>query len=334
MPRPRTTNNGLPPRVYWKNGAFRYMVPPHQTKRLVKSWITLGKTMQEMWQAHAKLQAELNNDGGMALLFDRYSREVIPGKAPRTQTDNLRQMKKLMAVFGKMEPEQITQAIAYQYLDIRAETSRTQANQEIALLRHVMNYAVRWGKLQANPLLGMHKLPVPIRDRTPTRAEALAVMQHADPLIKLWIQFKWQTGLRQGDMLAIRLADISQAGIRVKANKNAKSGLIEWTDELRATVDAITSLNKVQGMTLFCNRSGQPLNKRVIQVRFKKAVQAAMAAGELEEPFTENDIRSRFATDSEEQGLNASDQLLHKSATAKRHYVHRQTTRIQPLKPV
>lgn len=332
MARKRTKNIGLPPRVYWKNGAYRYSVPAHQKVRLKKSWIQLGKTMQEMWQAHAKLQTELNNDSGMMLLFERYEKEVIPKKATRTQSDNAREIKNLKAVFGKMEPEQLTQAVAYQYLDIRGESSRTQANHEIALLRHIMSFAVRWGKLHINPLLGMQKLHVPIRTRTPTETEVMAVRAHADALTALWIDFKWQTGLRQGDMLALPLKDLKQDGIHVTANKNQKNGRIDWTDDLRATTDAITSLNKIQGMTLFCNRRGRPLSQGTLQHKFRRAVVAAIQAGDLQEPFTENDIRSSFATESEEQGINATDQLLHKSSTAKKHYVHRQTTAVKALK--
>lgn len=332
MARTRKKNpDGLPNRVYWKNGAYRYMVPPALKPRLGKSWLTLGKTKAEMWQAHAKLQAELNRDSGMLELFERYEREVMPKKAPRTQIDNAREMKNLKAVFGEMEPEQLTQALAYQYLDIRGETSRTQANHEIALLRHVMSYAVRWGKLQNNPLLGMKKLTVDIRTRTPSIDELRAVRRHADELTALWIDFKYQTGLRQGDMLSLRLVDLTDDGIKVTANKNNKAGLIVWTPDLRRTVTEIRRLNKVQGQTLFCNSRGRPLNKGTIQHKFRRAVLAAIEAGELEQSFAENDIRSAFATASEESGINATDQLLHKSATAKKHYVHRQVTRVTPL---
>lgn len=332
MARKRTINVGLPPRVYFNYGSYRYSVPVHQRQKLKKSWITLGKTTAEMWPAYSKLQADLNNEGGMYLLFDRYSREVIPTKSKRTQSDNIREMKNLVAVFGKMEPELITQTMAYEYLDIRGKTSRTQANHEISLLRHVMNYAVRWGKIQINPLQGMQKLAVPVRDRTPEPEEFIAVRNHADPMTRLWMDLKWQTGLRQGDILAMKIADIKPEGIKVKPNKNAQNGLIGWTDDLRATVDGIMTLNIVQGMTLFCDEKGEPLKQRTLQARFRSAVVSAIAAGDLEKPFTENDIRSSFATESEELGLDATNQLLHRSGTAKRHYVHRKTTRVQPMK--
>jgi len=336
MARPRNKNTGLPPYVYLKNGAYRYQVPAHLKQRLLKSWISLGKTTADMWTAYSKLQADLNNDGGMAILFERYTREVIPGKAPRTQIDNKREMKNLMAVFGKMEPELITQAMAYQYLDIRGQTSRTQANHEMALLRHVFTHAVSrgWCSMQSNPLQGMHKLPVAVRDRTPSPDEFRAVRAHADAMMVLWMDLKWQTGLRQGDMLTIKLADLKPEGIRVKPNKNAKNGLIEWDDDLRGTVAAILAFNGVQGMTLFCDERGRPMQQRTIQSKFRRAVLAAIAAGDLQESFSENDIRSSFATESEVMGLDATNQLLHKSGNAKKHYVHRKTTRVTPMKRV
>ncbi len=335
MSRHRDTHKHLPPRVYWKNGAYRYQVPALHKPRLdCKSWITLGKTESELWKSYAALMQRLESGTGMILLFERYQRDVIPTKAPRTQRDNLAELKKLQAVFGHMEPGAITQAMAYQYMDIRGKQSPTQANHEMSLLRHIFTMAARWGVVPANPLQGMRKIHIPVRDRVPSPAEAAAVQRHADPYTRLWIEFKWQTGLRLADMLKLKLADMSNEGIRIQANKNAKMGLIEWTPELRATVEKIKALNKVQGMTLFCDQRGRALKGRTMQERFKKATTAALAAGDLLEPFTENDIRSAFATASEEQGHDASNQLLHRSATAKRHYVHRKVTRVVPIKPV
>ena len=141
-------------------------------------------------------------------------------------------------------------------------------------------------------------------------------------------------GLRQADILALRVDAIKPDGIHIKAAKNAKTGLISWSDSLHQTIDEILTLQKVQGMTLFCDVRGKPIDKRVIQSRFSKAVKAAMDAGDLEEAFTENDLRSTFATQSEDAGHNATDQLLHKSATAKKHYVHRKVTKVTPLERI
>lgn len=333
-PNTRKKDKHLPRRVYFKDGRYRYKVEDHNRERLGKSWITLGKTEAEMWKSYSELMTKLEQGAGMAVLFDRYQNEVIPTKKPRTQKDNLAELKKIRPVFEHMEPQAVTMAHAYQYLDIRGKQSKTQANHEMALLRHIFTMAVRWGALQHNPLFGLRKHVVAVRDRVPEAWEAIAVKKHCSTLLKLWIDFKWQTGLRQGDMISLKVSDITKEGIKVKAGKNARRGLIHITPELQATIDQILGLNKVQGMTLFCNARGKPLTSRVIQQQFRKAVLKAIECGDLQEAFTENDIRSSFATLSEEQGHDASDQLLHRSGSAKNHYVHKKTTPVKPLKPL
>ena len=75
--RKRNGNKHLPRRVYQKHGGY-YCVTPE------KKWIRLGATEAEMHRALAELldtSATRTLDG----LFDRYEREIIPTKAPRTQ---------------------------------------------------------------------------------------------------------------------------------------------------------------------------------------------------------------------------------------------------------
>ena len=70
----------------------------------------------------------------MGQLFDRYERDVIPGKKPRTQKDNLAELKQLRKAFDDAPMELITPQILAQYRDRR--TGKVRANREIALLSH------------------------------------------------------------------------------------------------------------------------------------------------------------------------------------------------------
>ena len=103
----------LPARVYLKHGAYYYVTLPE------RKWIRLGKTEAEMYAALAKIKSIDAGSGTMAEYFDRYAKEVIPTKAPRTQLDNHSEIKNLKQAFGKMLPENIKPKHIYAYMDAR-----------------------------------------------------------------------------------------------------------------------------------------------------------------------------------------------------------------------
>lgn len=78
-------------------------------------------------------------------VFNRYERDVIPRKMPRTQMDNLLSLKQLRAAFADAPIDAITPQIIAQYRDKR--TDRVRANREISLLSHIYNMAREMGSL-------------------------------------------------------------------------------------------------------------------------------------------------------------------------------------------
>lgn len=92
----------------------------------------------------------------MRSIFDRYVRDVIPGKAPRTQKDNLMELKQLRKVFDDAPIDALTPAMIAQYRDARK--AKVRANREIATLSHVFNMAREWGLTASqNPCQGVRK---------------------------------------------------------------------------------------------------------------------------------------------------------------------------------
>ncbi len=130
------------PRVYWKDGAWRYKCNPRQAKLVGKTWIKLGTDEEEAREAFKHWESRLFPKAGMGRLFDRYEAEVIPLKpSERTRSSNRAELKRLRLVFADCEPEDINVHHVYAYLDKRGKQSRTQANHELALLKHIFKYA-------------------------------------------------------------------------------------------------------------------------------------------------------------------------------------------------
>jgi integrase len=333
-PRKRANDNGMPAYVYWKNGAWRLMAPPHLRMYLPgqKTWYRLGLEKQEALLCYSELMGNLTKESGMAKLLNRYQAEVIPHKAPRTQKDNLKELIKLRGVFEQMHPTQITTQHCQQYLDHRGKQSRTQANHEIALLSHVFRKAMQWGIVTSNPVKGVEKHKIKARDRYVEDWELEALLSVAPTFIRAYVEFKLLTGLRQGDILALPLNALRDDGIAVKTRKTGRRGLISWIPELRKAVADLKACNQKQGLTLICDRAGKPLGESAFHNRWGSCMREALAASDLTERFTEHDLRAKHATDLDKAGGNATDNLLHDDKRMTDTYLRaRRSTRITPM---
>jgi integrase len=111
-----------------------------------------------------------------------------------------------------------------------------------------------------------------------------------------------------------------------------KQLLIEWTGELRKTVEAIKGLEgKIKSLYLFSTRKGQPYTPDGFRSIWHRWMTNALDKKILEERFQERDIRAKAGSDisSEE---HATQLLGHESGkTTARHY-RRLPTRVKPSK--
>ncbi|MBS3670657.1 tyrosine-type recombinase/integrase [Vreelandella boliviensis] len=306
-------NPGIP-RVYWKSGAWRYKCNARQKALVGKSWIRLGETANEAQAAYEQWQERLFPKAGMGRIFDRYEAEIIPAKsAEATRRSNLQELKKLRAVFADCEPGDITVHDIYRYMDARGVQSKTQANHELALLKHIFRYAQRWGIIEHNPADPVTKFKLKPRDRYITHAEFSRFLKFTSPWVRRYALLKYKTGLRQRDLLTLRLDQLTPDGIVLRSSKAGKQAVIPWDDELRRLVHEIKADNLgrgKQGPTLFCKRDGMPYNKDKFHSRWQYGMRKAMHEGHIER-FTEHDIRAKHATDADDQGYDAMTNLQH-----------------------
>jgi hypothetical protein len=78
--------------------------------------------------------------------------EISATKARRTQADNLKELAKLRAVFGRMQIDAIKPHHVRGCMDKRGQQARARANREKALLSHLFNKARAWGYTDATNL--------------------------------------------------------------------------------------------------------------------------------------------------------------------------------------
>lgn len=333
MGRRRKTNLNLPPRMYLKHGAFYYV--DRQNK-----WIRLSADKPEALAKWAEIEGETPVDGSserqrpgtVGALIERYMVEIAPRKAKLTYRDYRVQAVNLMKVFGKMPAATVRPMHVAQYLDIRGEKAPIRANREVSLLSGIFSYAMRWGALDSNPCRGVKKHTEKGRDRYITDAEFDGVKAMAGDFIAAVMEFAYITALRKGDILTLRLDQISDEGISIRQGKTGAKQLYEWTPGLRKAVDAAKGLQRpVRGLYLFCNRYGQPYTDSGFKAMWNRVqVKWAKEGGAR---FTFHDIRAKALTDAKQKGLDAQALAGHASPAMTDHYIkQREFKRVTPLR--
>lgn len=332
MGRRRKNNFNLPPRMYLKHGAYYYVSRENK-------WIRLSEDKSLAFAKWAEIEGEIPRvsgsekplAGSMAALIDKYMIEIAPKKAKATYTGNLMEAKNLKEVFGKMLVLEIRPTHIAKYLDIRGLKAPIRANREISLLSHIFSYAMRWGQIDKNPCLGVAKHSEKGRDRYITDNEFESVKIIASDLIATVMDFAYITAMRRGDILKLRLDQITHEGIWVKQSKTGSKQLYEWTNGLIEVVDRAKSLKRpIRGLYLFCTRQGQPYSDTGFKAMWNRVqVKWAESGGNR---FTFHDIRAKALTDAKRLGLDAQSLAGHSTAAMTDHYIkQREYKRIKPL---
>jgi integrase len=240
---------------------------------------------------------------------ERYTRDIIPTKAPRTQADNLAELANLLLFFdnppaplNQIEPQHIRQ-----YLDWRIEKARerneaenakrraagkdeielkegkTRANREKALFSHIWNYARERGLTALeNPCKGVKGYKEKGRGDVYIDDQVYAaVYRHANQSLKDAMDMAFLTGQRPGDVLRMSEAHIKDDLLAVRQSKTSKALRIRLNDretgqrnELGRKIDEIRARKrkqKVADIALICNRDGMRLTQSGLDNAYGKA---------------------------------------------------------------
>ena len=324
MGRIRQSRKDLPQRVYHKHGAY-YFVDNHN------KWHPLGKDYSTAMQKWSAMLEPPVGKLRMSAVMDAYIQQQLPSRKPRTQVEYLASIKLLRPVFGGMFPDDVEPKDIYNFMYLR--NAPVAANRDVAVLSNVMNQAVKMGLVNLNPCKQVRRNEESPRTREVLDSEITAFLPHCPVWLQCYIRLKLLTGLRQGDMLNIRLDQLREDGLFVHTRKTGKRLLFTWDENLRVAVTSVKALrHRVTSLYLFNTpRDGTAMSESSFKGHWRKTMIAAMAAGSLTERFAENDLRAKVATEARDLGQNSTAMLGHSSdAVTKRHY-HRGTQKVEPL---
>ena len=244
---------GLPSRWRWKNGAYRYRVPPGQEDFWDgKSEFKLGTTKSEAFQVFgARIESTPDHIQTFAHLFDHYAIKVTPTKALRTQVDEQRMLSKLREMIGRNRVESWKPKHSYRLRnkirDKAKKSGKKFSNRHMALLKHVFTKAVEWGVIDDHPMkAGNFKMYTEEKSklRTPSVEEVIASIDPykcPNPMLRAYVKLKLITGLRITDILGITKSDITSEYLTVvlskTRNKTGQTQKFVMTDQLKGVID-------------------------------------------------------------------------------------------------
>lgn len=345
-------NRGLPARWRFFHGAYYYMVPTGLEDRWDgKRQFRLGRTLAEAHRTWADRVEEPGDLRTIGHLLDRYARQVVPTKAPRTRAGNLEAIKRLRAVFGAMGPRDFKPIHAYTYRDKRGAKAPTAANRELEVLSHVFTKAVEWGVIEHHPMIEgkFRKLHTPPRTRYVEDweiVEALKLKPYRKRgsvrMIQAYIKIKLLTGRRRSEMLRLRVPDLRNDGMHFILTKTVKHTgqarwIAEWSAELEVAKDEALAARPVDiGPYVFCNARGECYLKEDGSANgwdsiWQRFMDRVLQETDVKERFTEHDLRAKSGSDAE--SLERARQLLaHASDATTRKVYRRRPERVKPLR--
>jgi integrase len=323
---------GLPARVYFQSGAYRY-------RDRVGKWHLLGRR----WDRAAKsnyVEASSENPvpGTMAELINRTLAKYGPDKSPRSRADNEAEAVNLKGFFGRMQPRTVTAVHVAQYRDARCDKhgrkAPVRANRELSLLSTVFAYGLELGWCTINPCRGVRRNRERPRTRNVEQAEydgflAFARAQGTTArMLAATAVLTYLTSQRRQDVLALRVSEIRDDGIHVTQLKSGGTVkvVIEWTDALRAAVADARSIERpVASMYLICNRHGQRYTDSGFKAMWNRLQVAWHEAGGTR--FHYHDLRARSVGKLKADGRQAKDITGHTTETTAERIYDRRTAK-------
>lgn len=290
--RPRKKDRHLPACMYQKHGAY-YLVRKGK-------WERLDSDYQAALLAYARLTTTAAQ-GGMPALIDKVLKHIQPKLKPNTMLQYEAAAERLKTILAEFEPHEVLpKHVAAIKMDLAGTPNM--CNRILSFLRVVFQFALEWQLVDSNPCIGVRRHTEKKRDRYVTDAEFQALLACCSEYMRVIFEMCFLTGQRIGDVLAIRLSDISEAGIEFRQQKTGSKLIVTMTPDIQGVIDRAKALpRKVRGLTLFCTRlGGKPVSYATAKDAFAKAREAAGVAN-----ITIHDLRAKSLTDADGQGKDA-----------------------------
>jgi len=322
MGRKREHDKHLPKRMQAKGGGYYYVY--RKDGKYV--WESLGRDYGAALLKWAEIEGrKINHERTVESALAHYIETESQRLAPATLDKYKKSAGRLIPIFGKMELTDIKSHHIYEFLK---RSGTVQANRDKSLLSAAFSAARNWGWYEGiDPTKGLqYRNTESPRQRYVTDSELSKLILCASPQLSCIIRLAYLTGLRQGDILKIRLSELTDDGIFVHQGKTGKNHIIEWSGELRAVVAEARSLRRrIGSMWLFAGRDGQPYTGDGFRAMWRRVKLRAKLPD-----VTFHDLRRKAGSDVDEE--HARELLDHSDARTTRRHYRAKTSRSKPVR--
>jgi len=321
MGRKRTHNKHLPKRMQKKGDAYYYAY--YRKSKYV--WESLGKDYGVALIKWAEIEGrKINHERTVEGAIAHYLETESHRLAKKTISEYKSAAQRLISIFGKMDLPDLKPSHVYEYIK---RYGNVQVNRDKSLLSVVYSAARSWGWFNGdNPAKGIRRNTETPRKRYVTDSELSKLILCASPQLSCVIRLAYLTGLRQGDILKIRLSDLTEDGVFVCQGKTGKNHIIEWSHELRTVVAESRALRRrIGSMWLFAGMNGQPYTGDGFRAMWRRVKLKAQLPD-----VTFHDLRRKAGSDVDEN--HARELLDHSDARTTRRHYRAKTSRSKPVR--
>ncbi|AHK20968.1 integrase [Yersinia similis] len=297
-PRKNPADNWMPPRVRKGKSAYEFRAIDGRTIRLSN----FECSQADVWVAFEKLMINQKEDSTFTGLINEF---LLSGDfcelASETQKDYHKYSSKIIAVFGKMSPDNIRPEHIRKYMDKRGAKSRVQANREKSFMSRVFRWGYERGKVKLNPCQGVKQFKEKVRTRYITDEEYTALYDTAPSVVKVAMELAYLCCTRQADILDMKKGQLLESGILIQQSKTGVAQIKAWIPRLHEVIRLASTLPLNRGVVsiyLLHQQSGSRFTRDSFNAHWMKAKKAAtMKYPELEFNFTFHDLKAKGISD-------------------------------------
>jgi len=290
-----------------------------KTTDLTKATIILREVQKRLLERQDKAREILGESIPFSKLIARYLDEISPGK--RSHKSDLTNSKYPLKYFGDRRIDNLAPKDIYKYQEWRKDQVSSRKgravvgatiNREVALIRHALKKAVRWGYIDRNPAKSIEGLKETKRTRYITDEEFEAIKNVARSVreaqhLPCILDALYHTAQRSGRIFTLKWpqVDLKERRIRFGEGSDTKKVPDEiWVNqplfEILSRLKAERSLQKIVGQYVFQKRDGTPY--RSIKTTWNKCCRKAGVVN-----VHIHDIRHKAITDMGKRGYSLQE---------------------------
>ena len=261
MPKPRknSKDNWMPPRVYRGKSAYEYRPPLGGAIRLCK----LDEPNENVWLKYKEAKDLSLEKNTIAILAENFINSLqFRERKMTTQKDYRSCSKRIIEVFGEMNPNKVKIQHVREFMDFRGEEIKR--FREIPRTRYIDDYEYQT-----------------IYDLAPLNVQAA-------------MEISYLCAARQRDVLNLTLSDIREQGLYIEQGKTGKKQIKEWTNRLRGAIDlAIEQPTTIKTKIIIHTKYGQAYTSSGFKALFGRVKDKAFGRCPIRKGESKEHYKSR-----------------------------------------